>query len=57
MKPPKFEHFNLLSRTHEIFKVTKQKEEIKFDKILWYQNGGSPFKRGHQHFKHSSNWS
>ena len=40
--PPKLELFYLLSRTHKIFKVTKHKEKIKFDKIWGYQNGGPP---------------
>ena len=32
--PPKFKLFNLLSWTHEIFKVNKKhKRKIKFDKI------------------------
>ena len=37
--PPKFKLFHLLSRTHEIFKVSKYKGRIKFDKIWGYQNG------------------
>ena len=40
--PPKFKLFNLLSWTHEIFKVTKYKRKIKFDQILGYQNWRSP---------------
>ena len=40
--PPKIKFFNLLSWTHEIFKVTKCKRTIKFDQIWWYQNGRSP---------------
>ena len=40
--PPKFKVFNLLSWTHEIFKVTKYKRKIKFDQILGYQNGRTP---------------
>ena len=31
--PSKFELFSLLSWTHEIFKITKHKGKIKFDKI------------------------
>ena len=46
--PPKFKLFNLLSWTHEIFRVNKHKEKIKFDKILRYENRGIPLKRGHQ---------
>ena len=40
--PVKFELFNLSSLTHKIFKVTKHKEKIIFDKIWGYQNGGYP---------------
>ena len=37
---PKFKLLNLLSWTKEIFKVSKYKEKIKFDKVWGYQNGG-----------------
>ena len=39
---PKFKLFNLLSWTHEVFKITEHKGKIKFKKIWVYQNGGSP---------------
>ena len=37
----KFEHFDLLSWTHEILKVTKYNRKIKFDQIWEFQNGSS----------------
>ena len=42
MGPPNIKLFNLLSYTHEIFKVSKYKGKIKFDKIWGCQNGGPP---------------
>ena len=39
--PPKFKLFNLISWTHEIFKVTKYKREITFDQI-WGSKIGVP---------------
>ena len=39
--PPKFELFNRLSWTHKIFKITKHKGKINFDKVWEYQNGRS----------------
>ena len=40
--PPKFKIFNLLSYANEIFKLSKHKEKIKFDRIWGYQNGDPP---------------
>ena len=37
--PPKFELLNLLSWTHEIFKISKHKRKIMFSKIWGYQTG------------------
>ena len=45
--PPKFKLLEILSRTHEIFKLSKYKAKIKFDKIWGYQIGVLP-KYGHQ---------
>ena len=45
--PPKFKLINLLSWTHEIFKVSKYKREIKFDQI-WGTRMRGPLKRGCQ---------
>ena len=39
---PKLKIFNLLSWTHEFFKVSKYKKKIKLDKIWAYQDRGSP---------------
>ena len=39
---PKFKPFNNSSQAREIFKLTKHKEKIKFDKIWGYQNGDTP---------------
>ena len=41
-KAAKIQTFQLLSWTHDIFKVSKYKRKIKFDQVLGYQNGGPP---------------
>ena len=41
MGPPKFKLFYHSRYTHEIFRVGKYEEKIKFDLIWGYQNGGS----------------
>ena len=45
--PIKIRLLNRLSNTHKIFKVSKCKEKIKFDKI-WGYRMGVPVKRGRQ---------
>ena len=40
--PSKFKLFNLLSKTHEIFRVRKYKAKIKFDKNLRVSKYGVP---------------
>ena len=42
---PKFKLFNCLSKTHEIFRINKCEEKIKFDKTLGYHNGEVLFKQ------------
>ena len=46
-KPSKIQIFNLFSWTHEIFKVSKYKENIKLETIYGHQTDGVVFKRGH----------
>ena len=41
MGPLKSKLFNLLSLAHEIFKISKHKQTIKFDKVSGYQNGST----------------
>ena len=36
---------------HKVFRVGKYEENINFDKIEGYQNGGFPLKWGHQNFE------
>ena len=41
--PPKFKNFNHSRKTHEIFRIEKNKSKIKYNKIWGYQNReGSP---------------
>ena len=49
--PSKIQTFNLLSWTYEIFKVSKYKRNIKFDKIREYQNWLISLKWGPPKFK------
>ena len=48
---PKFKLFTLLRQIHEIFRISKNKEKIKFVKVWGYQNEGIPLKRGRQNSK------
>ena len=40
--PPKLKFFNHSCNTHEIFRVGKYENKIKFDKVQRYQNEGIP---------------
>ena len=43
--------FNHLRQTDEIFRIDKNEEKIKFDKIWGYQNERFPLKQGRQNSK------
>ena len=48
---PKFQLFNHSCWAHEIFRICKYEEKIKFDEIWGYQNEGILFKQGRQNSK------